>query len=51
MTVFNASHICKEVSEVGRAVLIEICYYCPWYGNDANPPVKIMLYLKTALWE
>jgi len=49
--VFNASHIFKEVSEVGQTVKTshETYYNCLEYGNKTYLPVGILPYPKTTI--
>ena len=50
--VFTASSIFGEASEVSKAVKLarETGDNCLGYGNDANPPVSLLLYPKTVFW-
>jgi len=48
-TVFYTSHIFNEASEVSKAVkqASETYDNCLGYGNEANPPARILPYPKT----
>ena len=52
LIVLIAGNSFSKVSEVIRAVkqTSEFCEYCPGYGNEKNPPVRILLYPKAIFW-
>jgi len=52
MNVFSIRNMFAEVLEVSKAVkqASETCENCLGCGNEANPPVRILLNPKTIFW-
>jgi len=49
LIVLIAGIICIQASELGREVkqASETCEYRPWYSNEANSRIRLLLYLNT----